>query len=564
MNLSDYKLSITYLCAGVCRTAVGDDENISVVVGECGGDRLSLGIRAKDRKIDLLSVSLAYSRRFAPDARVFANGYQSWTVSREYTADDIQRGLRGPANFEPVRSRAQACGDYFFTRYSKKKGFIHSFTYTYIKENGHIELIGSLSERQGYTIIYFDMNNSLVSIEKDVEGLSLDAGEEYNLYELVRFEGAYDYCFDGYFAAMGISKPRVDFLAGYTSWYNYFQDISEDIILRDLRGIMRAKDEVNIFQIDDGYEAFVGDWHDVDRKKFPGGMKKIADKIHENGLLAGLWLAPFSAQFKSKVAKEHPDWLLRKPDGKNVYGGFAWGGFWVLDFYIPEAAAYIKGCFDEVFDEWGFDLVKLDFLYSACIQPRRNKTRGRIMCEAMDFLRECCRDKLILGCGVPLGPSFGVVDACRISCDAELSFKERFYVKVTNQEIISTHNAMTNSVFRRHLSGRAFINDPDVFFLRDEPAKGSGRPAVYTETQKELLATVNNMFGRVLFVSDNAGDYDEKRLSQLKGFLKRSTAAVTDAGFVSKERIRVDFTKDGAEYIMEFDLRSGDYKISKK
>ena len=58
-----------------------------------------------------------------------------------------------------------------------EEGFINSFTYTYIKENGHIELIGSLSDVRDYTIIYFDMNNSLVSIEKDVEGLSLDAGE---------------------------------------------------------------------------------------------------------------------------------------------------------------------------------------------------------------------------------------------------------------------------------------------------------------------------------------------------------------------------------------------------
>ena len=560
MKLTDYKLKIVYLCGGVYHTADGNDENITVS-SEGDGGRLTLGVTAKDKKIDLKSVSLQYRRGFAPDAKVFVNGYQSWTVSREYTANDVQRGLRGPANFNPVKSRAEACGDYFFTRYSSKKGFFHSFTYTYIKESGAVELIGSLSERQGYTIIYFDMAENFVSIEKDVEGLSLEAGETYNLYELVRFAGGYEDCFDGYFEAMGIKKPKVDYLAGYTSWYNYFQNITEDIILRDLKGILRAKDEVNIFQIDDGYETFVGDWHDVDAKKFPNGLKPVADKIHENGLLAGLWLAPFSAQFKSKVAKAHPDWLIKTPGGKNVYAGFAWGGFWALDFYIPEAAAYIKGCFDEVFDHWGFDLVKLDFLYSACIQPRRNKTRGRIMCEAMDFLRECCRDKLILGCGVPLGPSFGVVDACRISCDAELSFREKFYVKVTNQEIVSTHNAMTNSVFRRHLSGRAFINDPDVFFLRDEPTKGSGKPAVYTEMQKALLATVNNMFGRVLFVSDNAGDYGDERLTQLRRYFKRSDATVTDANFLSPERIRVDFTQNGAARVLEFDLRSGEHTI---
>ncbi|EKC48560.1 hypothetical protein OBE_15116, partial [human gut metagenome] len=39
------------------------------------------------------------------------------------------------------------------------------------------------------------------------------------------------------------------------------------------------------------------------------------------------------------------------------------------------------------------------------------------MCEAMDFLRECVGEKMILGCGVPLMPAFGKVDYCRIGAD---------------------------------------------------------------------------------------------------------------------------------------------------
>ena len=75
-------------------------------------------------------------------------------------------------------------------------------------------------------------------------------------------------------------------------------------------------------------------------------------------------------------------------------------------------------------------MVKLDFLYSEAMQPRNGKSRGQIMCEAMDFLRECVgEEKLILGCGVPLGPSFGVVDACRISCDVDLKYLPKYYNK---------------------------------------------------------------------------------------------------------------------------------------
>lgn len=150
-------------------------------------------------------------------------------------------------------------------------------------------------------------------------------------------------------------------------------------------------------------------------------------------------------------------------------------------------------------NDWGYDMVKLDFLYSQCRTPRDNKTRGTIMCEAMDFLRECVGDKIILSCGVPLGPAFGVVDACRISCDVDLSYGGKFYNSMSiNNELPSAQNAINNSMFRRHLNGRAFLNDPDVFFLRDHNL-------TFTWEQKLLLAKINNLFGRVLFVSDDAG-----------------------------------------------------------
>ena len=109
-------------------------------------------------------------------------------------------------------------------------------------------------------------------------------------------------------------------------------------------------------------------------------------------------------------------------------------------------------------------MVKLDFLYAACILPIHNKTRGEIMCDAMDLIRECCGDKLVLGCGVPLMPAFGKVDFCRIGADAGLDWRRHLYI---NREAVSTCHTVNNSIFRRHLDGRAFMNDPDVFLLRE-------------------------------------------------------------------------------------------------
>lgn len=119
--------------------------------------------------------------------------------------------------------------------------------------------------------------------------------------------------------------------SGYTTWYNYYGNVTEKIVKRDLQALLRLPERLDIFQIDDGYQNAIGDW-------------------------------------------------------------------------------------------------------------------------------------LILGCGVPLAPAFGKVDFCRIGADMGLNWmRNRF----TTREDVSTPNAIYNTVFRRHLDSRAFMNDHDVFLLRD-------------------------------------------------------------------------------------------------
>lgn len=552
MNKPVFRLK--YSLAGAVYETVGySGPHFSVItVNDESGVKLTL---IPSRPITLISASLEFWHEYEKNEKFFVNGYQSWTTSGEMSAEDIYRGttpLAGVTKY--TKDMAITSGDYAFTRYEPRPGFFHSFTYTYLRRGDEFELFGSLSERNGYTVFYSDMEKHIFSVEKDVEGLTIS--EPYEMFDIVRVVGGYDEVFEKYFAAMSLpAKKRVDRLTGYTSWYNYFQKIDENIILRDLKGLSRARESVNIFQIDDGYEPFVGDWLDYNGKDFPNGMKTIADAVHREGYLAGIWLAPFNVQRgKSRILKEHPDWLIRNPDGKPQLGCVAWGGAYTLDIYNPEVREHLKKVFDTVLDDWGYDMVKLDFLYSQCRTPRDNKTRGTIMCEAMDFLRECVGDKLILGCGVPLGPAFGVVDACRISCDVDLSYGGKFYNSMSiNNELPSAQNAINNSMFRRHLNGRAFLNDPDVFFLRD-------RNLTFTWEQKLLLAKINNLFGRVLFVSDDAGEYSEAELEVLKETFRESDAKILDVKCVGARadgNYEIKFIENGEEKLLYFNLFTG-------
>ena len=560
MNIKDYTLKIGYRLDGKyqeesidsCDIKNGYSDEIFDVRDEGGENAVKIVINAK-KAVKAELAELIYDHYYEQTERFFANGFQSWTSSREYKRNDVQYGLRTLSKLPIVRTFSGASGDYAFTEYGKD--LYHSFSYTYFRIDEKVELVGSLNERTGYTIFYADYAQNIFAAVKDVEGLTLDG--EYQLFDIVRVQGTYDEVFDKYFELYPRKNTgRVKHLAGYTSWYNYYQNINEEIILRDLQGLARAGKNANIFQIDDGYETKVGDW-DMDTVKFPNGLAPIVDRIHEQGLMAGLWYAPFAAQFKANVIKNHPDWLIRNKHGRPVISGIAWGGFYALDFEKEEVREYIKAFFDKVFNEWHFDMVKLDFLYAAAIEPRNGKTRGQLMCEAMDFLRECCGDKIILGCGVPLAPAFGVVDACRISCDVENTFKEKFYVKVTNQEIISAKMAMVNSVYRRHLNGRIWANDPDVFFLRDDGMKKAG----YTLQQKKLLAKVNHIFGDVLFVSDNVGAYDDVKMQILLDAYRKFDGKVLSAEHIAPEILKVVFEEDGRKQMLVFDDLSGDYIV---
>lgn len=552
MNKPVFRLK--YSLAGAVYETVGySGPHFSVItVNDESGVKLTL---IPSRPITLISASLEFWHEYEKNEKFFVNGYQSWTTSGEMSSEDIYRGttpLAGVTKY--TKDMAITSGDYAFTRYEPRPGFFHSFTYTYLRRGDELEFFGSLSERNGYTVFYSDMEKHIFSVEKDVEGLTIS--EPYEMFDIVRVVGGYDEVFDKYFAAMSLpAKKRVDRLTGYTSWYNYFQKIDENIILRDLKGLSRARESVNIFQIDDGYEPFVGDWLDYNGRDFPNGMKTIADAVHREGYLAGIWLAPFNVQRgKSRILKEHPDWLIRNPDGKPQLGCVAWGGAYTLDIYNSEVREHLKNVFDTVLNDWGYDMVKLDFLYSQCRTPRDNKTRGTIMCEAMDFLRECVGDKIILGCGVPLGPAFGVVDACRISCDVDLSYGGKFYNSMSiNNELPSAQNAINNSMFRRHLNGRAFLNDPDVFFLRDHNL-------TFTWEQKLLLAKINNLFGRVLFVSDDAGEYSEAELEVLKETFRESDAKILDVKCVGARadgNYEIKFIENGEEKLLYFNLFTG-------
>ncbi len=499
---------------------------------------LHINIDVPSGTIKKITAALPHTMR--EDERLFMNGYQTWTYCPEYGKWDKQRGVSHLPKFMVNKYSFDRYGDYHFVDYPNKQGKFHGFSYCYFRRGEKFCLIASLNERTGYTIFKYDSSKSLLTIERDCAGVEHKGGK-LPAFDLFFAQGSEKEVFDGWFSAMGIAPPTAKPIAGYSSWYNRYENITQETIVSDLNGCKTLMRQGDLFQVDDGWEPNVGDWLEPDTAKFPSDMKDIVDNIHSGGFMAGLWLAPFVCEEDSAVFKEHPDWLL-KVNGQPWKCGGNWSGFYALDIDVPEVQDYLERVFDRVLNQWGFDLVKLDFLYGAAPFGTKTESRAGRMIRAMELLRQWCGDKLILGCGVPVMPAFGLVDYCRVSCDVGLDWDDKWFMRLLHRERVSTKQAIGNTIFRRQLNNRAYLSDPDVFFLREENIK-------LTPQQKTKLAQVNALLGGVLLTSDDPSKYSPEAVKQYKDLLALRNA----------ENIRVDadkgvavvYTLNGEEHRVE-------------
>ena len=543
----NYKLNFSYKTGKELKTTEISNDDVSFDLRQTENG-LTLTVIPK-KEISDISFYLERGYEYPQDSKFFANGFQSWTDTKEFAKNELMadEGIVGKGLFGKSPFGMNLVGNYTFVEQSKECGVFHSNSFAYVRNEKNIDFFGSLNDRTGYTIIYADMNKNTLRFSKDVEGITIS--EPYELLDLYFDNGGYDEVFDRYFAKMNV-KPLTDKkIKGYTSWYNYYQKINEKIILRDLDAISEKTDKVNTFQIDDGYQTAVDDWLSINKTKFPNGMKPIVEKIHAKGWQAGLWLAPFGAQKGSKLASEHSDWLVKGKNGKPIMVGANWGGFYAIDIDNTDARAYIKNVFDTVLNDWGFDLVKLDFLYATAVVPLHNKTRGQLAYESIDFLRECVGNKQILGCGVQQMPCFGKVEYMRIGADMDLGWKHKFFRNLTHREDVSTPNAIHNSVYRRCLNNRAFLCDPDVFLLRRSNIK-------FTFEQQKVLAKFIKLFGSVLFMSDNVDEYDDEQMAVFNDTLADDDMQIVAIN-ETNNKLFIDYTQNGEPHTLGFCVTDG-------
>ena len=297
---------------------------------------------------------------------------------------------------------------------------------------------------------------------------------------------------DEVLAAVGdrLRVPQVRQIpTGWCSWSYYFKDVTEADVVENAEAARHLALPIEVVQLDDGYEMDIGDWLDV-RPAF-GSLPRLADRIRELGMRPGIWIPPFMVSPTSRLAKEHPGWLVSDADA-----GMHWGQrMRILDVKNPGAAEYVRQVF-RTFAGWGFSYFKLDFLYAAAI-PGLDRYR-----EGMLMVREVVGpDAILLIGGAPLLPSIGLCDAMRVGPDV---------LPETPNPQLDIDNAVRITRLRSWMNGRLWLNDPDCLVARPEIL------------EREAWASHLQTYRGVRFSSDRLGSLDARGLELTRRFLTGS------------------------------------------
>ena len=301
---------------------------------------------------------------------------------------------------------------------------------------------------------------------------------------------------------------------GWESWYNHYANINENLILSDLEALTTTENVIStgtfsskIFQIDDGWEASLGDW-EPRKDRFPNGLTPLVQKIEEKGFIPGLWIAPFIIDARSKTAAAHPQWLLHNEKGEPLIAGYnpLWGkrgNFYCLDLSRDEVIAYLDKLIDKIINEWGFRYIKLDFMYAGMLYGNYNNPTASYKIYNRAITALTSRNKTnkgipvaYLGCGIPFELSFKYTPLCRIGCDTYEHWTNKLSRLLNwngrNEAYLNLKDTLGHALW----NNTVFANDPDVVFIRSKNCS-------LTPEQKLLIAKVNTLFGNQFMYSDD-------------------------------------------------------------
>lgn len=272
-------------------------------------------------------------------------------------------------------------------------------------------------------------------------------------------------------------QPWNKSVAGWTSWYAYFNKVTEQDIrtTADVLGELLHPFGYDYLQIDDGYQTLpIGlpsHWLNAN-EKFPGGLDAMRQYISGRGLEPGIWT---NVSFADRPAAEaHPNWFIRTADGRPARGN--WVGY-VMDGSSAGTMDTLVTPVYRALKEMGWTYFKLDALrhlryegYNSYADyfTARGLDREAVFRDFVSQVRHAIgRDVYLLACWGIRPELIGLVDGMRVGDDG------------FGYGSFAQYNSFNNVVWR---------NDPDHIEIH--------QPDGYR------AATLTSLTGSVLMLTD--------------------------------------------------------------
>jgi len=283
---------------------------------------------------------------------------------------------------------------------------------------------------------------------------------------------------------------------GWWSWTAFYGTINEGETLAnaDWQAEHLKSLGYKYFQIDEGYQYARGEYTAANATQFPNGMRFVGRSITGDGLIFGLWTAPFEVTARAWVYEHHKDWLVHNAKGEPTAGRAVWNQnsdvLYVLDTTHPAAQEYLRQTYKTLVREWGVRFFKFDFMDTTAIEGyhyRPNTTALEAQRIGLQIIRDTVGDDVVLDKdGSPMLNPVGLVDTGRISTDTAHTFP-------------ATKRAAPGIAARFYMNRNFFVNDPDAFnttgqFFGDRPKRPASLALPAAQASIALSAVSGGMY----------------------------------------------------------------------
>ncbi|MFX1314974.1 MAG: glycoside hydrolase family 36 protein [Promethearchaeota archaeon] len=460
----------------------------------------------------------------------FKNGFQSWSPCRVFYG--YEKDNKGPTleTFNLMYDNQ----DY------KIEGRFYSEYCTCITDltSRNTLILGFVTFKDQFSRVILDYDNSedlkLFTAFGCMDGVKLNESSISSSEELFigiktnnrGYQGLIDYAKT---VKTFIKEKRITLVPiGWCSWYYYYTKITQEDIIKNLKFFTKNKEHlpIDFFQLDDGYFTEIGDFNIIN-SKFSNGLWWLFQNIKQSGFKGGIWTAPFFAVKKSTLFKNHRSWFLTRSN-KLLRTCLNWGASqYSLDLTNIEVLQFLNDFFSKLifaFKENHNDSInhsveffKIDFLHTAvpfkADYKNKTLTRAQLYYNGIRAIREAITDKsFLLGCGAPLGPCVGLVDAMRISYDTAPQWDSNYFESYEIGGGISQPSlkvALINILFRSFMHKYFWINDPDCLMIRRTDTK-------LTIDEIKLQITIFGLSGGQILISDDMTKLTNKEINDAK------------------------------------------------